>query len=127
VIQIESIGRGATVEIFYHGGFHRSRTVAQKPQNRRKFNWSVRQSVQGRSQELKLGAVLAVGQGRGRRSRARRAAPRGRGLGRVALPSFGGPGVLPPENFSDLSSKSVHFNAYLRSYVVSRSVFFQFF
>jgi hypothetical protein len=51
----------------------------------------------------------------------------GRGLGRVALPSFGGPGVLPPENFSNLSSKSVHFNAYLRSYVVFRSVFFPFF
>jgi hypothetical protein len=68
-----------------------------------------------------------MGQGRGRRPRARRAAPRGRGLGRVALPSFGGPGVLPPENFSNLSSKSVHFNAYLRSYVVSRSVFFPFF
>jgi hypothetical protein len=68
-----------------------------------------------------------MGQGRGRRPRARRAAPRGRGLGRVALPSFGGPGVLPPENFSNLSSKSVHFNAYLWSYVVSRSVFFPFF
>jgi hypothetical protein len=83
---------------------------------------------QGRSQELKFGgAVLAMGQGRGQRPRARRAAPRGRGLGRVALSSFGGSGVLPPENFSNLSSKSVHFNAYLRSYVVSRSVFFSFF
>ena len=58
-------------------------------------------------------------------SAALRAAWERSGEGRT--PQLWGSGVLPPENFSNLSSKSVHFNAYLRSYVVSLSVFFPFF
>jgi hypothetical protein len=82
---------------------------------------------QGRSQELKLGGSFGGGTREG--SKAPSAAPSAawEGSGEGRPPQLWGSGGITPENFSNLSSKSVHFNAYLRPYVVSRSVLFSIF
>jgi hypothetical protein len=52
--------------------------------------------TQEHSQDLQLeGAVLVIGQVRGRRPQTWHFAPRGKSLGRVSIPNFGGSGYYP--------------------------------